>query len=81
LGDRFTDGAADRLPLLSREVIVNLIGNTTTAGGLRIQAQLDDGNYPAGIKISDQELAELAIERDEFHGEWNYRLKPRGPHQ
>ena len=68
-------------PLLSREVIVNLIGNTTTAGGLRIQAQLDDGNYPAGIKISDQELAELAIERDEFHGEWNYRLKPRGTHQ
>ena len=64
-------------PLVSREVVVNLIGNTTTAEGLRIQAQLDDNTYAAGIKVSDQELAELAIERDEFHGEWNYRLKPR----
>ena len=67
-------------PLVSREVVVNLIGNTKTAQGLRIQAQLDDRHYPAGIKISDQELAELAMERDEFHGEWNYRLKPRGTH-
>lgn len=56
---------------------MNLIGNTTTAEGLRIQAQLDDHHYAAGIKVTDQELAELAIERDEFHGEWNYRLKPR----
>jgi hypothetical protein len=68
-------------PLVSREVVVNLISNTKTAQGLRIQAQLDDRHHPAGIKISDQELAELAIERDEFHGEWNYRLKPRGTHQ
>lgn len=65
-------------PLVSREVVVNLIGNTTTTAGLRIQAQLDDRDYPAGVKVSDQELAALALERDEFHGEWNYRLKPRG---
>ncbi len=64
-------------PLVSREVVVNLIGNTTTAAGLRIHAQLDDNTYPAGIKVSDQELAALAIERDVFHGEWNDRLKPR----
>ncbi len=64
-------------PLISREVVVNLIGNTTTTEGLRIQAQLDDRDYPAGIKVSDQELAALAIERDDFHGEWNYRIKPR----
>ena len=64
-------------PLVSREVVVNLIGNTTTDEGLRIQAQLDENTYEAGIKVSDRELAELAIERDEFHGEWNYRLKPR----
>jgi hypothetical protein len=64
-------------PLVSREVVVNLIGTTTTFEGLRIQAQLDDRNYPAGVKVSDQELAALAIERDAFHGEWNYRLKPR----
>lgn len=65
-------------PLVSREVVVNLIGDTTTTEGLRIQAQLDDRDYPPGVKVSDQQLAELAIERDEFHGEWNYRLKPRG---
>jgi hypothetical protein len=64
-------------PLASREVVVNLIANTTTTEGLRIQAQLDDSTYEPGIKVSDQELAELAIERDEFHGEWNYRLDPR----
>jgi transposase len=64
-------------PLVSREVVVNLIGNTTTAAGLRIRAQLDDNSYEAGIKVTDEELANLAIERDEFHGEWNYRLRPR----
>jgi len=64
-------------PLLSREVVVNLIGNTTTATGLRIRAELDENSYEAGIKVSDQELAELALERDEFHGEWNYKLTPR----
>jgi transposase len=64
-------------PLLSREVVVNLIGQTTTAKGLRIQAELDETTYPAGIKISDEALADLALERDAFHGEWNYRLKPR----
>jgi len=66
-------------PLISREVIVNLIGNTTTTQGLRIQAQLDDRDYAAGIKVSDKELAEVVLERDEFHGEWNYRVKPRDP--
>ena len=66
-------------PLVSRQVVVNLIGNTTTAEELRIRAQLDDREYPAGIKVSNQALAELAIERDEFHGEWNYRVKPRHP--
>ena len=64
-------------PLVSREVVVNLIGNTTTTAGLRIQAHLDDRDYPAGVKVSDQECAALSLERDEFHGEWNYRLKPR----
>jgi hypothetical protein len=66
-------------PLLSREVVVNLIGQTTTAKGLRIHAELDENDYPAGVKVSDQMLADLALERDDFHGEWNYRLKPRIP--
>ncbi len=65
-------------PLISREVVVNLIGSTTTNSGLHIRSQLDENTYQAGIKVSDEELAELAIERDEFHGEWNYRLRPRG---
>src|SRR3954453_13953060 len=64
-------------PLVSREVVVNLIGGTTTETGLRIRSQLDENTYEAGLKVSDQELAELALERDEFHGEWNYRLHPR----
>lgn len=64
-------------PLLSREVVVNLIGQTTTAKGLRIHAELDETDYPAGVKVSDEMLAQLALERDDFHGEWNYRLKPR----
>jgi transposase len=68
-------------PLLSREVVVNLIGQTTTAAGLRVHAELDDNDYRPGIKISDEMLADLALERDDFHGEWNYRLKPRGAEQ
>lgn len=66
-----------RRPLSSREVVVNLIGNTTTTERLQIHARLDDNTYEAGIKISDHELSELEIEQDEFHGEWNYRMKPR----
>jgi hypothetical protein len=67
-------------PLISREVVVNLISNTTTQTGLRIKAAIDSNPYAPGIKISDEELATLMIERDEFHGEWNYRLLPRNEH-
>ncbi len=64
-------------PLLSREGVVNLIGNTTTAAGLKIPPDLDENTYTLGIKVSDQELAELAIEPEVFHGEWNYKISPR----
>ena len=64
-------------PLLSRQVVVNLIGNTRTKSGLRIKAAIDENNYAAGIKVTDEELSALAIERDAFHGEWNYRILPR----
>ena len=64
-------------PLISREVVVNLIGATTTAAGLRIKAALDENVYQLRIKVTDKELTKLDIERDEFHGEWNYKLKPR----
>jgi hypothetical protein len=64
-------------PLLTRQVVVNLIGSVSTAQGLRVKAALDKNVYDAGIKVSDAELAAVAIERDEFHGEWNYRIQPR----
>lgn len=64
-------------PLVSRQVVVNLIGSTTTQAGLYIRANMDENAYASGIKVSAAELAALAIERDEFHGEWNYQLRPR----
>jgi hypothetical protein len=63
-------------PLVSREVLVNLIGNTTTKNGLKIKSQLDKNKYTTGIKISDKELDNLNIEMDSFHGEWNYKIIP-----
>src|SRR2546425_96083 len=57
-------------PLVSHEVIVNLIGNTTTKTGLTIQAELDTSTYPTGIRVSEEELAQVCIEKAEFHGEW-----------
>jgi len=63
-------------PLISFEVIVNLIAATTTAKGLKVHAQLDDRPYPAGTQIDDQELAEVRLKRDKFHGEWNYEIHP-----
>lgn len=63
-------------PLISREVVVNLISNTTTKNGLTIKAKLDDNEYPTGIKISDQDFNNLTLVRESFHGEWNYSLLP-----
>lgn len=65
-------------PLLTRQIVVQLIGSVTTEQGLRVRAELDENVYDAGVKITDEELAAMAIERDEFHGEWNYRIRPRG---
>jgi hypothetical protein len=64
-------------PLLSQAVIVNLIGNTKTKAGLHIQAELDANAYETGIEVSDEELAAIWIERDAFHGEWNYTISPK----
>ena len=63
-------------PLISHELIIQLIGATTTEKGLRIRAQLDTGSYPKGIKVSDEEIYASALERSDFHGEWNYLFKP-----
>ena len=64
-------------PLVSRAVIVNLIGSTKTRTGLTIKAELDVNTYPTGIKVSDEELAAVRIKKDKFHGDWNYTLLPR----
>ena len=59
-------------PLISHEVMVNLISSTKTKKGLRVVAKLDRRKYPQGIKISDEEMEKINIKRKEFHGEWNY---------
>ena len=59
-------------PLISHEVIVNLIGSTTTQSGLTISAELDINIYPKGIRVSDDELAMVNLSKAAFHGEWNY---------
>jgi hypothetical protein len=64
-------------PLRSRAVVVNLIGNTKTRTGLKVRAELDTNSYPTGIDISDEELAEVKIQRAKFHGDWNYTILPR----
>lgn len=63
-------------PLVSLEVIVNLIANTTTQTGLVVKAALDTNRYPTKIKVSDEQLARLRLKRHDFHGEWNYTLLP-----
>ncbi len=63
-------------PLETVETAVNLIANTTTETGLRIRARLDPGKYATKIKVTDKELGAVRLERDQFHGEWNYVIKP-----
>jgi len=66
-------------PLVSRAVIVDLIGHVRTNSGLRINAELDTGSYPQGLKVSDEELARVRLEKAEFHGDWNYTINPTTP--
>jgi len=64
-------------PLLSYAVILNLIASTTTETGLTVESYLDSASYPTGIAVTDAEMEALRIERDTFHGEWNYTIRPR----
>jgi hypothetical protein len=63
-------------PLVSHQVIVQLIGSTTTKTGLKVCCELDANLYPKAIKVSDEEMRAINITRDEFHGEWNYTISP-----
>ena len=64
-------------PLRTFETIVDLIGNTRTAAGLRVNARLDSRKYKTGVVITKGQMRDLALRSDEFHGEWNYELRPR----
>jgi len=65
-------------PLRTYETVINLIGSTTNRAGLVVRARLDRRRYPTGKKISKKEMRELSIELHEFHGDWNYVVRPRG---
>jgi hypothetical protein len=64
-------------PLRTFETTVDLIGNTRTAAGLRVQAMLDERAYPTGETVTDDQMSALSLKRDDFHGDWNYELHPR----
>jgi hypothetical protein len=63
-------------PLVSHQVIVQLIGGTTTDKGLRVCCQIDGNLYPTGVAVSDEEIQAINITREKFHGEWNYTIAP-----
>jgi len=63
-------------PLVSHEVILELIAATRTRSGLRVQAELDQRSYPLGVRVSDRELAAVPLQRHDWHGEWNYTVLP-----
>ncbi len=64
-------------PLDSLAAVVNLVSNTTTQEGLLVEASLDFANYQRGIKVTKEEMEQLNLKRDKFHGEWNYKLLPK----
>ena len=64
-------------PLVSYQTIVQLIAATTTDAGLRVQCEIDPNTYPAGVKVTDAEIDAINIHRHDFHGDWNYTIKPQ----
>jgi len=64
-------------PLVSHQVIVELIAATRTKAGLTVRSEIDPNLYPAGVKVTDHEMATINIRRHDFHGEWNYTIAPR----
>ena len=66
-------------PLTDHLTVVELIGATTTKTGLKVECALDPRTYEKGVKVSDAEMASLALTGDDFHPEWNYAISPRRP--
>jgi hypothetical protein len=67
-------------PLVSLDVIIKMIAATTTAEGLTVHCELDENPYEKGRKVSDEEMAAINLAVDDFHGEWNYTVRPRPSH-
>lgn len=67
-------------PLVSHEIMVNLIASTTTESGLKVECGLDDNSYPKGVKVTEKDLKTVNLIKDDFHGEWNYTIKPTNTH-
>jgi len=67
-------------PLTSHDIVINSIAATTTRTGLTVQARLDDGTYPTGVKVTSAQMAALPVSRHPFHGDWNYTLHPAAGH-
>ncbi|MGA8364430.1 MAG: ISAzo13 family transposase [Solirubrobacteraceae bacterium] len=63
-------------PLASLATIVSLIGSTNTTAGLRVRSEIDQGSYPQGVALADQEMDQINLERHSFHGDWNYTIHP-----
>ena len=66
-------------PLVDLATIVSLIGSTRSRAGLHVRAELDRGHYPAGVAVTDAQLASVRLERHRFHGDWNYTIRPAKP--
>ncbi len=66
-------------PLTSYRTIVELIGATKTKSGLRVLAEWDQGSYPTGVKVTDEQLAAVPLRPHDWHGEWNYTITPPEP--
>ena len=58
-------------------MVVNLIAHTTTTTGLKVMAALDEGLYPTGIEVTDEQFHSIQLEKDDFQGEWNYKILPQ----
>jgi len=63
-------------PLVSYQTIVQLIAATTTRAGLNVKSEIDHATYPAGVKVCDSEMAAIKLTPHDFHGEWNYTIRP-----
>ena len=66
-------------PLVSLAAIVNLIGATTSQTGLRVRAEIDKRSYPQGVAVSKDQMAQVNLTPHQFHGDWNYTIRPRVP--